>query len=414
MSNNSSSKSRIASLCVLATTLHLANANSALGQNTIGFKETGTFGVTDSTIVRDETANSNSVLASSTIAKGENILASLERSNDPQDLLEATRVRLNPESPFHDHAIGLKLVKTISGFENKEVRGQAAMLLGLTYAKSGPRWNKEAAVKWLERAVSLGTHQAHVELGDFYANQRFEKENLQNALKHYQAAAEVFSVAPLIAFARRIERLSTQGYNCGIDPEKVARKHIPQLKSEASKGNARAAKELGRLFLKGTFVEKDINQAAKWLQSAAAIGDTGALHDLAKVHLINRNSENDYGRAVALLHDSASRGNGAAYSALAKLYLNRDGKNADELAIQMYEKSIKAGYSRAMLELRKTYEGEILLGRNQKRIDRLASILKRLSSAMAGYLPPAQSESLEISQKYMQTLTSLKSVLTMN
>jgi len=324
------------------------------------------------------------------------LLEQLKHTKQPSVLYEVAKVRLDRNSPFYDPSAGIGLIDRIYSSGNARLAGRAALLAGLHYKKTRDRTKTGLAIDWLNKAASLNLHKAHIHLGDLYSVDIPDQLNLEMALHHYEEAARQDSVSPLISFARKVAQLVANGTECSINPFVIADEYLPKLFAEATQGKTSAAKELGRLYLQGTFVPKDPELASKWLWRAVKQGDTSALRDVAKIHLQKTDSSASHARAIKLLKISGSKGNGAAYATLAGIYLSQNKTRSDKLALEMYQKSVNAGYYDGLKQLRKVYDGEVLLGRHPGRIKRLSSIIDKLTSRVAGYQPPTRTGGSEL------------------
>jgi len=339
----------------------------------------------------------NSAIKTLDIADGMAALDSLQTSTRSKTLLEVARIRFERGNPFYDPNIGFALVNTLIS-RNSAQKGEAAFLAGRHYKSSRFQSEKTLAVQWFEKAADWGIHTAHAQLGDMFSKNLEDIRDLTKALYHHQIAAQKFSTAPIMQFARRIARLKSDQEDCGIDPYKVADKYLPILKTEAASGRSIASKELGRMFLKGIFVEQDFSSAKKWLSASAQAGDAGAMRELAMIHLKMPEDTSAQEKAEELLIAAANNGNGAAFSNLAKLYLLQNKPAADEQAVALYQKSVEAGYLNGLRDLRKIHDGEELLGKNPDRIERLSKAITKLEITINGYSAPQPDRALSVAE----------------
>ena len=96
-----------------------------------------------------------------------------------------------------------------------------------------------------------------------------------------------------------------------------------KLFTEAANGGITVAKyKLGKMFLNGDGVEKDIQKAVEWMKQAAAEENEFAEYALGRLYLQGKEVEKDTIAAEEYLLNSASRGNKYAAYLLGKEYLN--------------------------------------------------------------------------------------------
>ncbi|MEM9331266.1 MAG: tetratricopeptide repeat protein [Pseudomonadota bacterium] len=312
------------------------------------------------------------------------ILVRLKGKETSKKLLILARKKLNAHSPEFDPRAGLELSKRVIATRSS-YRGDAALLIGVHLKRSTSHTERVLAIDWLKKALLWGTNKAHSHLGDIYSARGNGTLDMNKALYHYKKTAHLVSTAPLVSFARKIARLNRRGEDCGIDPIALAKEYLPRLEAEATAGERLAAKELGRLYLKGIFVKQDFSIAENWLQLAAHKGDAGALRELALAKRIFPNHEAAPQVSKALLRRSADIGNAAAYANLAKLYLIKNDFESDTKAFRLYRKSVDAGYHIAITELKSVLKGEMLLGQNPSRIQRLSEAIATISAGTADH-----------------------------
>ena len=310
------------------------------------------------------------------------LLNSIANSSTSQDLLEIVRTSFDRSSPLYNPLAGDKFAQRIITSGNKKFSGLATVVAGQHYRSSPLQPDREKAAFWFRKALSFEVHNAHIFLGDLYSRETHRSDQLQKALYHYKEAARLVSVAPLIAFARKIARLNSQGIDCGINHRSIVKAHLKDLETEAKSGKRGAAKELGRLHLAGIYVKKDINVAAEWLRPIALAGDSGALKDMAKIYLSQPANAETHDKAIKLLEISGKKGNGSSYATLAKIYLKKNDSESDERAFQLYKKSVDAGFFDGLQHLAKVYNSELLLNRNPDRIKRISYAFQHLNSLL--------------------------------
>ncbi|MDJ0614900.1 MAG: tetratricopeptide repeat protein [Rhizobiaceae bacterium] len=377
------------SLVVLIATMVCATLTFSIAEA----KSPSTGSSDHSTEYKHDTAKLNHALGMNNIARASKVLNELEGSTNTGLLLKLASLRLDQKSPFFDGEVGVKLAKRILDSKNETNHGEAALLLGVHFHKHPGFHDRTQAIHWYRKAADQNINHAHIELGKLLQSVP-NNENLKAALYHYEAGARLVTAAPLYSFLRKVEQLTAEGRNCGIDPLEVAGIHLSSLIAEAEAGDSVAAKELGRLYLRGTAVSRNLSAATKWLQVSATTGDTGALRDLAKIHLRYNADPQAHKTAIKLLNISSQKGSGAAYAMLAKLYLEQNREETDQHAFELYRKAIDIGYDVELQELKEVYEGEVLLGKNLFRAQQLADLIYEISSKARSYASPAQSTTI--------------------
>ena len=338
------------------------------------------------------------------------ILEGLEHSGSAKILFEIAQIRFDKNQPFYNPDTGISLVKRIVS-QNSSLKGEAAFAVGKYYKFSPIPLEENLSIEWFEKAASFGVERAHVQLGDIYSRSTGAARDLTAALHHYQVAAENVSSAPIMSFARKIQGLGSEAEDCGIDPSKLAETYLPILRMEAAFGKIAASKELGRLYLKGIFVEQNFEQASKWLHLAAQAGDPGAMRDLAVIQLDKPLTPNSHEKASNLLKLSAKNGNGSAYATLAKLHLIKNNPAADEKAFKYYQKSVEAGFYGGLRELKNIYQGEKLLDQDPSRIQRLAQAITKIEQSIGGYFLPDRTNTSEEGQQIAASFNQVDNIV---
>lgn len=139
-------------------------------------------------------------------------------------------------------------------------------------------------------------------------------------------------------------------------------KAVEYLYNSAKQGYTVAKYLLGKLFLKGEDVPKQINRATYWLESAVQDGSQYAEYLLGKTYLKGEDVERDIEKAGSLLRRSAGKGNRYAAYTLGKAYLDGDIliQDIDE-AVRLLTLSADKGFAPAQFILgRLLYKGEVV------------------------------------------------------
>lgn len=147
-----------------------------------------------------------------------------------------------------------------------------------------------------------------------------------------------------------------------------------KLFTEAANGGITVAKyKLGKIFLNGDGVEKDIAKAVEWLKQAAMEENEFAEYALGRLYLKGEEVEKDVFAAEEYLLKSASRGNKYAAYLLGKEYLSGENFGKDAMkAVEYLELAAEKDFEPAEYILGKEYlRGENFPKDVQKAIDYL-------------------------------------------
>ena len=141
-----------------------------------------------------------------------------------------------------------------------------------------------------------------------------------------------------------------------------SKKAVEYLTKSAKQGYTVAKYMLGKLYLRGEDVPKQMLHALHWLESAVKDDNQYAEYLLGKVLLKGDDVERDTERAESLLRRSADQGNKYAAYTLGKAYLDGDvlAQNIDE-AVRLLNLSASKGFAPAQFILgRLLYKGEVV------------------------------------------------------
>ena len=140
------------------------------------------------------------------------------------------------------------------------------------------------------------------------------------------------------------------------------RKAVEYLTQSAKQGYTVAKYMLGKLYLRGEDVPKQMLHALHWLESAVKDDNQYAEYLLGKTFLKGEDIERDTERAESLLRRSAEQGNKYAAYTLGKAYLDGDilAQNVDE-AVRLLTESAEKNFAPAQFVLgRLLYKGEVI------------------------------------------------------
>ena len=140
--------------------------------------------------------------------------------------------------------------------------------------------------------------------------------------------------------------------NDGYSPHKAAW----LLEACAKRGNTVAKYRLGKMYLKGDEIEKDISAALQCLSQAAEDGNEFAEYLLGKTYLKGEDVELDTAKAETYLRRAAGRGNKYAAYTLGKALLDGDILEQDIFAaIRYLKQAADVGFKPAQYVLGKLY-----------------------------------------------------------
>ena len=132
--------------------------------------------------------------------------------------------------------------------------------------------------------------------------------------------------------------------------EKDLYQAIILFKASVNGGFPPAFRELGKLYLKGIGVKRDLSKAVKLFRGAAGKGDAEGMFILADYYLCN--NDKDYEKILGLLLSSAKKGNIQAIECLADLYESGRGvKKNFKRALRFYTKAASEGRTISELKL---------------------------------------------------------------
>lgn len=119
--------------------------------------------------------------------------------------------------------------------------------------------------------------------------------------------------------------------------------------SLAERGNVECQRFVGWMLLGSVRgVEKDYEQAGKWLSLAAASGDGGALYLLG----VTKHRSGDYGEALVNYEKAAESGYSSGYYQLARMYYSGIGVQKDrKRAYELFEEAARRGHVFARREI---------------------------------------------------------------
>ena len=137
-----------------------------------------------------------------------------------------------------------------------------------------------------------------------------------------------------------------------FDPEEGIR----LLTLSAMQGFDVAMYRLGKLYLQGEVVEKNVGEALRWFWEAEAKDNPYAQYQLGKLYLKGEDVSADYATAQRMFEKSVRQGNAYAMYSLAKMNLQGTAKYSDiQYAIRLLTVAAKRGNQWAEYQLGKMY-----------------------------------------------------------
>jgi len=132
---------------------------------------------------------------------------------------------------------------------------------------------------------------------------------------------------------------------------------LPLLETLANKGDTWAQWNLGKLYLYGQVVEKNIETAILWCEKAAGTGDPEAQYHLGEVYNDYSNPDKDKKKAFSWYEKSAEQGNLDATFSMGLIFqYGGDGiKESPKKAFECYMKCAEGGIDHAQLLVAKAY-----------------------------------------------------------
>lgn len=204
-------------------------------------------------------------------------------------------------------------------------KGNAGAMYELGILYSGDLYdNKNEALKWLRKALSLGIMHANVEI------HKIEEEIMISKM----TANELFTKGK-------------EFYDRGEYKEA-----INWLKKSASHGDKFAMSLLGCIYQDGKGVNNNYNEALKWHMNAAAKGSADSMYWIGRFYEDGLGVKKNYKEAFTWYLSAAKLGDAVAMNNVGVMY--NDGKGVEkslEKAKIWYKKSIEAGNNEAVNNL---------------------------------------------------------------
>ena len=158
----------------------------------------------------------------------------------------------------------------------------------------------------------------------------------------------------------------------------------------AEQNHEYAAYALGKLYLSGDGIPKDVQQAVRWLQVAADQNNSYAAYRLGKLYLAGEDVPKDVEAAIRWLNQSAEQENQFAQYALGKLYLcGHDVPRDKEKAIPLLMASATQGnlYAQFLLEHLDSFRDPSVFLAATRRMHRLENLFREDYKKATGATP---------------------------
>ena len=257
------------------------------------------------------------LLAEKHMEEAQKVVSLLAKRPDEQTQFDVARLRAHRLDAMRDAKFAIRTFsKMLAG--TSPIRGRAAFELARLYRTDETLNKQHKVLETLLLAAKLGNTKAYAEIAFVYASSPGPERDLNKAYEFYEKAAQFRSAAPIVAFARLLQR-TPDAATSSINPKAVVDKYYSKLVKEATGGYAAAAKELARLHIDGNLKPKSFTKARKWLRQAVSGGDIGALRDLALLEMNANGNKKTLNRSLAMLKSAADAGNRAAHTTLKQL-----------------------------------------------------------------------------------------------
>jgi len=175
--------------------------------------------------------------------------------------------------------------------------------------------------EWTQKAAVQGDSSAQNNLGNYYRNKQNESGK---AIDWYQNA-----VAQRNAYAEyNLGRMLKNGLEITtkvIDVDGLNKSAIDWLKSSSEKGDSRAQKKLGDIYLSGEGIQKDLNKSFELYRKAALQGNVFAKGSLGRMYFYGYGTQKDTLKAYAWIEEAAEENYDLAQITLGWMYSSGEG-----------------------------------------------------------------------------------------
>ncbi|MEO9459630.1 MAG: tetratricopeptide repeat protein [Lentilitoribacter sp.] len=276
-------------------------------------------------------------------------------SAQPDNILEYDKARILLQNLDTEQDILKAHDLLIAATKSKgSSRAEAAFELGTIYRMFPTEECQKVAFVWFRKSAEWGFRKGHLELAKAYLRGLGIDVNIERSARHYRIAAKEGSAAGALELIKLIQNGTQTIPGNAKEAEATLVEFLPMLESSASNGNARAARSIGRLYLTGNLLKKDLNTAADWLSRASKFGDAAAMHDLALLRL-DQNKATNPDAIISMLKKSATLGYSGSMTALGRLHLQNRFDLPIAGSISWFEQGAAAGHAGSMEELARIF-----------------------------------------------------------
>ena len=204
--------------------------------------------------------------------------------------------------------------------------------------------NLDDALKYFQRSAEMGYVEAQLELASMYEDGCFGEEDYVMAAKWYRKAAEQGDVYAQWCMADL--------YEAGLGVPQSYDEAAKWYRKAADQGDADAQNNLGYCYSKGNGVTQSYTEAVKWYRKAADQGDASAQFNLGLCYENGNGVTQSYTEAVKWYREAADQGYAFAQFNLGVCYHNGNGvMQSDSEAVKWYRKAADQGHVEAQYNL---------------------------------------------------------------
>lgn len=304
----------------------------------------------------------------------------------------------------HGEGVNIDYIKAYDLYHQAAINGEAysQYKTGYILLHSGViEKNVEEAFKWLLNAADQNIKQAQTEVAKLILSKdKLELSEKKIAIEWLEkASANNESEATYLLgeyYLKGIPGIITANEKKGLE----------LLQKSADLNCVKAMNRLGRIYLYGEYVIKDINTAYKWYNRAASFDSSEAQYMLGWIYLSEyKNKSNKLTPAISWFELAADNQNVDAMLELGKIYENGMGVNRDlKMAYRWYSKA----YSYDNSNLMALYKISIALETGSSGFkDRKTAFEYYKTGAQKGYAP----SQAKLSEFYLRRLGGVRNYI---
>lgn len=276
---------------------------------------------------------------------------------------------------------GIKAVKHLTIAANHFYCIEAALFLARAYScKENLCLDYVVAIRFYERAITLGSIVATLELANLYYKGDDIKQDFNKAISLYTDGAKKGNCCCISSLGE----MYFHGYGC----EKNYKTSIYLHENAVKLGCKNSMYELGRIY----YDEEKFELSFKYFEMASEKGDWDSTYKIAEMYCLGKGVEQDFDKSITLFEKCVTEGSQDAMYFLANLYSKGCNKLQQDYkkAVFLYELAVAASHVDAMNDLGDLYyfgEGvekdwkkaaelynEALVRKNYKSLDKLGKI----------------------------------------